>query len=103
MKRIPRVQNMQSSNGNDVPNQFIITDEGHGALGNFIKREIFQSYNTVIAERTTWEDGIKIKLDRNKWDCSKTTGKYRNQFLGEGVAETRKKIASGEYELVDLN
>lgn len=29
--------------------------------------------------------------------------KYRNAFLGENTAETRKKIDSGEYKLVNLN
>ena len=45
----------------------------------------------------------KIYLDEYYWDYSVTTGKYRNEFLGEGIAETRKKIASGEYILTDLN
>jgi len=84
------VSNMQSSRGNNVANQFIITD------GN---KEIFQSYRTVIAIN----EGGKITLDENKWDISVTTGKYRNQFLGEGIAETRKKIQSGEYVLAELN
>ena len=44
-----------------------------------------------------------ITLDETYWDYSKTTGKYRNQFLGETKAETEKKIKSGEYQLVDLN
>ena len=44
-----------------------------------------------------------IYLDKHYWDYSRTTGKYRNEFLGEGIAETRKKIKSGEYRLVDLN
>jgi len=87
-----KVQNMQSSRGNDVPNQFEIdTDEG----------TFFQSYASMIAFRSN-RDG-KVYLDLNKWDYSVTTGKYRNQFLGEGIAETRKKIASGVYELVELN
>jgi len=30
-------------------------------------------------------------------------GKYRNEFLREGIADTRKKIKSGEYALADLN
>ena len=91
MNAIPKIQNMQSSNGNDVPNQLkIYTEQG----------KYFQSYNTIIAFRPIHG---KVQLDRNKWDYSTTTGKYRNQFLGEGIAETRKKIASGEYELVDLN
>ena len=97
------VRNMTSSRGNTVPNQFIITDEGRGALGNFIKREVFQSYNSVIAIRTVWPDETRIELDRNTWDYSATTSKYRNQFLGENTAETRQKIKSGEYILADLN
>ena len=98
-----KVQNMTSSRGNSVPNQFIIEDEGRGALGNFIKRQAFQSYQSVIAVRTVWDDRTDIKLDKNKWDYSNTTGKYRNQFLGENKAETLKKIKSGEYTLTDLN
>ncbi len=107
-----KVQNMQSSSGRGVPNQFIITEKGNGANGNFITREIFQSYNSVIVERITWrpEDcegfrtgHIDVTLDRNKWDYSTTTGKYRNQFLGETKQETERRIASGEYKLADLN
>jgi len=45
----------------------------------------------------------KTQLDEKYWDYSKTTGKYRNQFLGENKKETEKKIASGEYILTDLN
>jgi hypothetical protein len=104
--------NMTSSNGNKVANQFIISEEGRGALGNFIKRETFQSYNSVIAVRTVWPKEaltlptmkeIEITLDANKWDYSTTTGKYRNQFLGESKAKTEKKIKSGVYTLANLN
>jgi hypothetical protein len=81
-------------NGNPVPNQFII----HTPDATY-----FQSYQSIIV-KTTFEDGErKVYLDENKWDYSKTTGKYRNLFLGETKKETEKKIASGEYELVDLN
>lgn len=86
------VSNMRSSRGNDVPNQFIIrTDDG----------VYFQSYSSVICfeERKT----NKVYLDKNKWDYSRTTGKYRNQFLGENKRETERKIELGKYELVDLN
>jgi hypothetical protein len=92
-----------SRNGNAVPNQFIITDEGRGALGNFILREVFQSYDTIIVERVEWEDETRITLDRDAWDYSTTTGKYRNQFLGESKKETERKIANGEYKIADLN
>lgn len=60
----------------------------------------FQSYQTIIAYRSY---NGKMKLDEMKWDYSRTTGKYRNMFLHEGIKETREKIESGEYELVNLN
>ena len=107
-----KVSNMTSTNGNAIPNQFIITEKGNGANGNFIKKEVFQSYQSVICERIIWDpkdcegfraNSIDITLDRNKWDYSTTTGKYRNQFLRETKKETERKIASGEYILADLN
>jgi len=91
-----KVQNMTSNKGNDIPNQFIVEGEHNGQSGRF-----FQSYSSVIAFIPA--NGSSITLDRDKWDYSTTTGKYRNQFLGEGIAETRKKIKSGEYILADLN
>jgi hypothetical protein len=98
-----KVENMEGRSGHAVPNQFIITDEGHGALGNFTKREVFQSYNSVIVKITRWPEKTRVELDKNKWDYSVTTGKYRNQFLGETKKETEAKIKSGEYILTDLN
>lgn len=94
---------MKVSNEWGVSNQFLITEEGRGALGNFIKRETFQSYDSVIAVRTVWEDKTTIELDDSKWNYSRTTGKYRNLFLGEDKKETEKKIKSGEYLLTSLN
>lgn len=86
-----KVENMTSSNGNDIPNQFIIrTDKG----------TYFQSYQSIIAFKA---NDRSIILDRDKWDYSKTTGKYRNQFLGETKKETEAKIKDGTYKLDDLN
>ena len=63
----------------------------------------FQSYESTIV-KTYWKDGRRqVALDEYYWNYSKTTSKYRNLFLGETKKETEKKIASGEYELVDLN
>ncbi len=87
-----KIQNMTSANGNSVPNQFII-DAPDGLY--------FQSYKTIIAFKPS--NGGPIQLDARKWDCSPTTGKYRNQFLGETIKETRAKIKSGDYLLVNLN
>ena len=62
--------------------------------------EYFQSYDSIIVKR--FRQGIS-HLDKNYWNYSKTTSKYRNQFLGETTKETQRKIDSGEYVLTDLN
>ena len=98
-----KVYNMKNQKGKEIPNQFIIEEEGHGANGNFIKKEVFQSYHSIIAERIFWEDRIDTTLDKNCWDYSTTTGKYRDLFLGESKKETDQKIKSGEYKLENLN
>ena len=89
-----KVENITSSNGNKIANQFVITD----VYGN----KYFQSYNSIIAVKYT--SGIFfIGLDQKYWNYSNTTGKYRNIFLNETITETKKKIKSGEYILTDLN
>ena len=88
--RTVHVENMTSSNGNKVPNQFIIRVNSEGTF--------FQSYNTIIAAKTP--EGVLLDLD---WDYSVTTGKYRNQFLGEKRPATEYKIKTGQYKLIDLN
>ena len=89
--KAPTVLNMKSSRGNKVPNQFIIwTDE----------EQFFQSYQTIIGKR----DHLgKITLDKNKWDYSVTTSKYRNQWLGMNTKEIKKAIDNGTIQLVNLN
>jgi hypothetical protein len=81
------------SNAWDVKNQFLIkTDEG----------TYFQSYDSVIAFIPN--DFSKTQLDETYWDYSRTTGKYRNKFLGgETLEQTRKKIKNGDYILTNLN
>ena len=87
---ICKVEQFEGENG-PVRNQFrIFTSDG----------VYFQSYSSIIAFRPF---SGKVKLDTDKWDYSKTTGKYRNQFLNETKKETEAKIKSGEYELVNLN
>lgn len=89
-KTFPKVQNLISPNGNEVPNQFCIIDGD---------KRVFQSYSSVIAviERGT------VTLDADKWNYSNTTSKYRNQFLGLTTKETEKKIKAGEITLTNLN
>jgi len=85
-----KVSNMTGHSGREVANQFIIYGDDFTA---------FQSYNSVIVKRCAG----KIYLDKETWDYSSTTGKYRNLFLGETKAETERKIKSGQYILTDLN
>lgn len=87
-----KVENMIGSSGNQVKNQFIITDDS----GN----RVFQSYESVIAKIS---NSGEVTLDPKYWDYSVTTGKYRNIFLGENKKETEKKITSGLYKLENLN
>lgn len=96
-----KVENMTSSSGKKVANQFIIRDKEKGQCGWTVV--YFQSYDSIIVKIVNVAGGHKTYLDHDNWDYSKTTGKYRNQFLGETKAETQKKIDSGEYILTDLN
>ena len=89
-----KVRNMTSPrSGQPVANQFIV-DDGNG-------REYFQSYSTVIALREPC--GGRLWLDRDYWDYSATTSKYRNQFTGLTTAETKAGIRDGSIKLVNLN
>ena len=84
-------QLISNSSGNPIANQFEIwTDKG----------KYFQSYNSTIV---FIDKKGKVFLDEYYWDYSRTTGKYRNQFLGEYKKETEKKIKSKEYKLINLN
>jgi hypothetical protein len=85
-----KVTNLTSNKGNKIANQFQVQTE------NAI---YFQSYNSMIVKI---ENG-QTYLDSTFWDYSKTTGKYRNIFLGEDKKETEKKIKSGTYILTNLN
>ena len=89
------VENMISPKGNAVLNQFIIKDKG---------KEYFQSYSSLIAVKDYTKSGpVKITLDDYYWNYSRTTSKYRNEFLGESIDITRSKIQNGTYKLANLN
>ena len=51
-----KTENMTSTNGNKVANQFIITDD----IGN----QYFQSYNSMIVKKINCHDWYKIELDK---------------------------------------
>jgi len=89
---IAKVENMRSPRSNNaIANQFVIT------LQNGM--QVFQSYNSIISVKANGE----TYLDQDRWDYSRTTGKYRNIFLNENTKETRNKIAVGKYGLCNLN
>tara|TARA_R100001443_G_scaffold47394_1_gene60049 strand:- start:58 stop:333 length:276 start_codon:yes stop_codon:yes gene_type:complete len=88
-----KVRQMTSSkSGRPVANQFIIYTK---------KGTYFQSYNTIIAHKRA-KDG-QVFLDSYYWDYSRTTSKYRGDYLGEYTAETRQKIKNNTYKLKNLN
>ena len=91
-KNLSYVENMRSPRTNNpVANQFkIFTPDG----------VVFQSYSTIIAIRTNDD---RIILDKDKWDYSVTTSKYRNEFLGLNTKEIRELIESGSIKLANLN
>ena len=85
-----KVRPMETKRGNTATNQFVIfTDEGR----------YFQSYETIVAFISN--DGA-VTLN-NCFEYSNTTSYYLGKFLGHGIAETRKKVNSGEYKLDKLN
>ena len=85
---------MIGRSGSPVRNHWLI-DVGHGVA--------LQSYNSIVAFRFTRKFGKfnkgDVLLDRYTWDCSPTTARYRALFLGEGIAETTRKVHAGEYWL----
>lgn len=97
-----KVENMKSDRtGKAVANQFVIMDNEHNAVW-------FQSYASMIA-RIDNSNGI-LFLDKNKWDYSVTTAKYRNAFVAtyfnskyasaEGIKEG---IKDGKIIMTELN
>jgi len=91
-----KVYNLESPRtGKPVANQFIIAEKiNSGEL------ETFQSYKSIIAKK--FPSG-EVILDSYYWNYSRTTSKYRNQFLRESTKETEQKIKDGIYKLVNLN
>lgn len=86
-----KAENLISSKGNPTPNQFrIITNEG----------VFFQSYSSIIVHVA--KDG-SITLDEKYWDYSKTTRKYRNDFLSMDSKQIKEGIKSGKIQLKNLN
>ena len=96
-----KVCNMTSDRSyRPVANQFVITKYDNRG---YTSKRFFQSYDSLIVLEDYTKKGRQIYLDKYYWDYSRTTGKYRNKFLGEGIEETRSKIKNGTYKLKNLN
>ena len=96
---------MKGRTGRVIANQFIDNGISPESFSIGVKHVpgiqgyAFQSYSSVIVFMYRG----KVYLDVNKWDYSRTTGHYRNKFLGETKRETQVRIDSGEYILTNLN
>ena len=94
LKQIAKVENMLSNRSHKpVANQFKIT------MQNGL--EVFQSYETIICIKDPRNN--EIYLDKNSWDYSNTTSRYRKLYLNEDTKTTKEKIKKGIYILEDLN
>ncbi len=91
MSNIKVKQMTSPKSGRPVANQCIIYTS---------KGKYFQSYDSIIALK---DNEGNVTLDIYDWNYSRTTSKYRNEFLNEHTAGTRSKIESGEYKLENLN
>lgn len=82
-----KVENMISSRGNKVPNQFIIK------VGDSV---YFQSYNSIIAK--VEKGSLTLGLD---WNYSVTTSKYLRLFLYEYTYKYYSKTKKELQQLID--
>jgi hypothetical protein len=60
----------------------------------------FQSYDSIIAKVNKRDE---IILDEKYWDYSRTTSKYRNDFLNMTTKEIKQQIEDGRIRLENLN
>lgn len=81
-----RMSPMIGHSGRPVVNQYVI-HLPHG--------RVFKSYDSLIVYKGA--GGVFLGPD---WDYSRTTGKYRNLFMGESINDIRRKIKSGDYKEV---
>ena len=112
-----KVENMTSSRGNKIANQFLINEklEKHHYKylckkynvkfqeGMKYSRFAFQSYDSTIVVILSNGYTQEVILDNYYWNYSRTTSRYRNIFLNETSKQIESKIKQGIYKLVKLN
>jgi len=92
------VEQMTSRSGNAVPNQTILSDMTGRTFVSYGSKIVYQSKDRA-------SDGLPLEIivDENYWDYSRTTGKYRNEFMNMGVQDVRDYIKEGRIKLGNLN
>ena len=92
------VEQMTSRSGNVVPNQTILSDMTGKTFVSYGSKIVYQSKDRA-------SDGLPLEIivDENYWDYSRTTGKYRNEFMNMGVQDVRDHIKDGRIKLGNLN
>jgi len=90
---LKKIENLTSSRGKKIVNQFIITNE---------EGQFFQSYESIIAFKPN-DPMEPILLDCKYWNFSSTTSKYRNQFLKCESKDIKKMTKDGDIIFVNLN
>ena len=90
------INNMKSNRGRTIPNQYVIK------LDNC---DVFQSYETVIAIRDyDYVNGkYEVYLNKQYYNYSRTTSRYRNKYLGLTTKEIEQKIKAKEFVLITHN
>ena len=92
------VEQMTSRSGNVVPNQTILSDMTGRTFVSYGSKIVYQSKDRA-------SDGLPLEIivDENYWDYSRTTGKYRNEFMNMGVQDVRDHIKEGRIQVGNLN
>ena len=92
------VEQMTSRSGNVVPNQTILSDMTGKTFVSYGSKIVYQSKDRA-------SDGLPLDIivDENYWDYSRTTGKYRNEFMNMGVQDVRDYIKEGRIQVGNLN
>jgi hypothetical protein len=81
-------RNMRTRGRNLTPKQIII---------EFDNGSMFKSYDSIIAIK----DNSDTVFLTGAWNYSRTTGKYRNEFLNCGLDDCRRRLDSGEYLFIE--
>lgn len=85
-----KVSNM-TYNGRSIPNQFILL---------FDNGRVFQSYDSIIVVK--FFDESKFYLGED-WKYSKTTSKYRKEFISWTTKELEQYIAEEKTEVLPFD